>query len=191
MFHVKRRRTTACFRTICIGTNRFAANRVLLFPTKQASWGPHISWEDRTAAIPPFPQTAGRLGPPICGVLCCVLLFPTKQASRGPLFVILNREAVKNLPRIKKTKPNGRSVIAPTNIHERDSELVGAVIDRPQTVRKVEGRRFFVTLFLRMTNTVSKCHSERSEESPACRSPEHGALQAPMNPPVTCGDSPL
>jgi len=34
-------------------------------------------------------------------------------------------------PTHQKTKPNGRSVIAPTNIHERDSELVGAVIDRP------------------------------------------------------------
>jgi len=48
---------------------------------------------------------------------------------------------VKNLPRIKKTKPNGRSVIAPTIIHERDSELVGAVLDRPQTVQEPKGRR--------------------------------------------------
>jgi len=85
------------------------------------------------ATIPPFPHKAGFAG--------------------SPLFVILNREAVKNLLLIKKTKPNGRSVIAPTNIHERDSELVGAVIDRPQTVRKVEGRRFFVASLLRMTHT--------------------------------------
>jgi len=28
----------------------------------------------------------------------------------------------------------------PTNIHERDSELVGAVIDRPQTVQEPKGR---------------------------------------------------
>jgi len=68
--------------------------------------------------------------------------------------VILNREAVKNLLRIKKTKLNGRSVIAPTNIHERDSELVGAVIDRPQTVQEPKGRRFFVALLLRMTVAV-------------------------------------
>jgi len=55
--------------------------------------------------------------------------------------VILNREAVKNLLRIKKTKLNGRSVIAPTNIHKRESERVGAVIDRPQTVQEPKGRR--------------------------------------------------
>ena len=51
------------------------------------------------------------------------------------------KDEVKNLPRIKKTKPNGRSVIAPTIIHERDSELVGAVLDRPQTVQEPKGRR--------------------------------------------------
>jgi len=57
-------------------------------------------------------------------------------------------------PAYQKTKPNGRSVIAPTNIHERDSELVGAVIDRPQTVQEPKGRRFFVALLLRMTVAV-------------------------------------
>ena len=31
--------------------------------------------------------------------------------------------------------PNGRSEIAPTNIYERDSEPVGAVIDRPKTMQ--------------------------------------------------------
>jgi len=66
---------------------------------------------------------------------------PRSRLHGAQLFVILNREAVKNLPRIKKTKPNGRSVIAPTNIHERDSELVGAVNDRPQAVQEPKGRR--------------------------------------------------
>jgi len=31
-------------------------------------------------------------------------------------------------------------VIAPASIHERDAELVGAVIDRPQTVQEPKGR---------------------------------------------------
>jgi len=52
---------------------------------------------------------------------------------------------------MEKRKPNGRAVIAPTNIHERDSELAGAVIDRPQAIRKGGCRRFFVALLLRMT----------------------------------------
>jgi len=42
-------------------------------------------------------------------------------------------------PAYQKTKPNGRSVIAPTSIRKRDSELVGAVLDRPQAVQEPEG----------------------------------------------------
>jgi len=96
-------------------------------------------------------------------------LFPAKQASRGPIICHSEPRSGEESPAYQKTKPNGRSVIAPANIHERDSELAGAVIDRPQTMRKGEGRRFFVTLFLRMT-------ALEWQQLPA-KIPFHGNLQ--------------
>ena len=49
-------------------------------------------------------------------------------------------ERMREIPRIGISKLNGRSVIAPASIRKRDSELVGAVIDRPQAVQEPEGR---------------------------------------------------